>query len=153
MRSFRKWRRHRHGESLHGAEKRKEKLDQEEAYEIFASRGFRKVFMEELSLGQQIDLMSSAEMIAGPTGAAWTNLIFCAEGARCLCWMADESKEFSAYSNLAQTVGVDLRYVTYTTGAKSTGELYSLNYQLDAKILEEALETLLLQDCTQNAKY
>jgi len=75
--------------------------NQDEVYDIFRQARFVKVYMEDLSLQSQIDLVSNAEIIAGPTGAAWTNLIFCREGTKCLCWMAEESREFSAYSNLA----------------------------------------------------
>ena len=114
-----------------------------EVYAAFAREGFIRVLMEDLSLRSQIDLISGAEMIAGPTGAAWTNLIFCREGTRCLCWMANESGEFSAYSNLAKTVGVDLRYVTYATGAESTQELYSMDYCVDPKAIEKELAALI----------
>ena len=99
--------------------------------------------MEELSLKEQISLISNAEVIAGPTGAAWTNLIFCREGAKCLCWMADEYGEFSAFSNLARVVGADLRYVMHRTGAKSIGELYYLNYHVDGKEIQKALNVLM----------
>ncbi len=98
--------------------------------------------MEELSLKEQILLISNAEMIAGPTGAAWTNLIFCREGTKCLCWMADGYGEFSAFSNLARIVGADLRYVIHRTGAKSTGELYYSSYHLDGQEIQKALNVL-----------
>ena len=101
------------------------------------------VFMEELSLKNQIELVSNAEVIAGPTGAAWTNLIFCREGTRCLSWMADGYGDFSAFSNLAKIVGVDLRYITYKQEAESTEELNSLNYYVDAKEIQKSLEALL----------
>ena len=117
--------------------------NQEEIFEIFRLQGFQKVFMEELTLRDQIELVSNAEVIAGPTGAAWTNLIFCREGTKCLCWMADESQQFSAYSNLAKIVGADLRYVTYKTEAKSTGELYTSDYHVDPQVVEKGLEGLL----------
>jgi capsular polysaccharide biosynthesis protein len=117
--------------------------NQDEIYDIFKRNGFVKVFMEELSLNNQIDLVSSAEMIAGPSGAAWTNLIFCSEGTKCLCWMAEESNEFSVYSNLAKIVCADLRYVTYRTKAISTGELYYMDYHLDGKEIEKVLFELM----------
>jgi hypothetical protein len=117
--------------------------NQQETFEIFRQQGFQKVFMEELSLKEQISLISNAEVIAGPTGAAWTNLIFCREGAKCLCWMAEGYGEFSAFSNLARVVGADMRYVTFKTDAKSVGELYGRNYSLDAKKLRQGLATLL----------
>lgn len=117
--------------------------NQEEIFEIFRRQGFHKVFMEELSLRNQIELVSNAEVIAGPTGAAWTNLIFCCERTKCLCWMADGYGDFSAFSNLAKIVGADLRYVTYKKEAESTEELNSLNYHIDVKEIQKGLDALL----------
>ena len=119
--------------------------NQEEIFEILAGNGFRKIFMEDLSLRQQIDLVSNSEMIVGPTGAAWTNLVFCRPGTQGLCWMAEESRGFAGYSNIARIVGADLRYITYKTGAKSTEELYSTNYLLDKTLFSEALSRLMIE--------
>ena len=126
-----------------GRKGERRRYNEEEVYAAFAREGFVRVLMEELSLRDQIELMSGAEMVAGPTGAAWTNIIFCREGTRCLCWMAEESREFSAYSNLAKIVGADLRYVTYPTGARSTRELYSMDYRVDAGAIQRELAALL----------
>jgi len=117
--------------------------NQQEIFEIFRQQGFQKVFMEELSLKEQISLISNAEVIAGPTGAAWTNMIFCREGAKCLCWMADGYGDFSAFSNLARAVGADMRNVTFKTDAKSVKELYNRKYFLEAKKIQKELDILL----------
>lgn len=117
--------------------------NENEIFEIFRERGFQKVTLGELSLNEQISLISNAGIIAGPTGAAWTNLIFCREGTKCLCWMAEEYGEFSAFSNLAKIVGADMYYVTFKTNAKSVGELYSANYSIDPQEIKQELEKLL----------
>ena len=117
--------------------------NQQEIFEIFRQQGFQKVFMEELSLKEQISLISNAEVIAGPTGAVWTNMIFCREGAKCLCWMADGYGDFSAFSNLARAVGADMRNVTFKTDAKSVKELYNRKYFLEAKKIQKELDILL----------
>jgi capsular polysaccharide biosynthesis protein len=117
--------------------------NQDEIFKIFEIHGFTKVFMEKLSLKDQIKLIRNTEMMAGPSGAAWTNIIFCSEGTKCLCWMADVYLEFSAYSNLARIVGADLRYVTHKTLAKSTHELYFMHYHVDKNEVERELHRLL----------
>jgi capsular polysaccharide biosynthesis protein len=116
--------------------------NQEEIFKIFEKKGFEKVYMENLSLEDQYNIIASSEMIAGPTGAAWTNLLFCKEGTQCVCWMAEESLEFSAYSNLAKLVGADMHYILYKTGAKSTDELYSCDYELDSDSVESLLQEI-----------
>jgi len=117
--------------------------NQREIFEIFRQRGFQKVFMEELRLKEQISLIYNAEAVAGPTGAEWTNLIFCREGTKCLCWMADGYGEFSAFSNLAKIVDADMRYVTFKTNSKSVAGLYNKKYHIDAKIVRKGLDILL----------
>jgi hypothetical protein len=116
--------------------------NQDEIFAVCRRYGFDKVYMEDMSLQEQIEAIRSAEMIAGPTGAAWTNLIFVEPGTRCLCWMAEEQRGFAAYSNLARAVGAELRYVTYVTGVSDSDRLYFLNYRLDPADVERGLEDL-----------
>jgi capsular polysaccharide biosynthesis protein len=119
------------------------KYNQQQIFEIFRQQGFQKIFMDELSLKEQISLIYNAKVIAGPTGAEWTNLIFCRKGTKCLCWMAEGYGEFSAFSNLARTVGADLRYVTFKSNSKSIEGLYNKKYRIETKIVRKGLDTLL----------
>jgi capsular polysaccharide biosynthesis protein len=117
--------------------------NQDEVLEVFLCEGFQPVYLEKLSLNEQMRRMAAAEFVVGPTGAAWTNLVFCSAGTRALCWMAEQSSGFSFYSNIARIVGVDLRYVTYSTNARSTGELYMADYHVDTVAMRRALHALL----------
>lgn len=117
--------------------------NEDDVLPIFRDNGFCPVFMDELSLREQVALMANAEYVAGPTGAEWTNLLFCKEGTKCLCWMADKYGEFSAYSNLAKIIGAELVYLKYHTTAKSTWELYSRDYYIKPDIIKHALEAML----------
>ena len=88
-------------------------------------------------------MFGTAEYIAGPTGAAWTNLMFCRKGAKALCWMPRQLSEFSAYSNLARIAGVQMDYVSYTVDADSTQALYDADYRVDPGAVERALQKTL----------
>ena len=81
-------------------------------------------------------------MLAGPTGAAWTNLLFVERGTRCICWMAEEQRGFAGYSNLAHAVGAELRYLTYATGVRDSERLYFIDYRLDPAGVERELNEL-----------
>ena len=116
--------------------------NQDEIFAIFERRGFEKVYMEDLSLKEQIDAVQGADMLAGPTGAAWTNLLFVERGTRCICWMAEEQRGFAGYSNLAHAVGAELRYVTYVAGVTDSDRLYIIDYRLDPRAVERELEEL-----------
>jgi len=117
--------------------------NQEEIFSLFEERGFQKVYMETLSLKEQYHLMASAEMVAGPSGAAWTNLLFCRAGTTCISWLAEESSGFSAYSNLANLAGAKMYYLTYRTGTKATGEHYRRNYILNVERTRALLDEIL----------
>ena len=110
---------------------------------MFLGEGFQPVYPERLSLNEQKRLMAAAEFVVGPSGAAWTNLVFCSPGTRALCWMPEWASGFSFYSNLARIIGVDLRYVTYSTNARSTAELFLADYHLDTAAVRRALDALL----------
>ena len=113
---------------------RKEKrrrYNEDDVFECIAPFGFEKVYLGDLSFDEQLAVVHQAEWIVGPTGAAWTNLIFCQPGAKCLCWMAEEFGDFSAFSTIAHLVGADMQYISYKTGARSTDELYRKDYAVD----------------------
>jgi capsular polysaccharide biosynthesis protein len=116
--------------------------NQDEIFNYLSVFGFTKVFMEDLSFLEQVRTVHHADIIIGPTGAAWTNLIFCRSGAKGLCWMANEFGDFSAYSSIAGMVGVDLRYLTYKAGVYSTKDLYSKGYYIDLSMIAKGLSAL-----------
>lgn len=124
--------------------------NQDEVFDYLSVYGFTKVFMEDLSFLDQVRTVQHADIIVGPTGAAWTNLIFCKPGTKGLCWMADEFGDFSAYSSIAGMVGVDLRYLTYSTGVYSTAELYYKDYTIDLCMIEKGLSELGEHLCQHN---
>jgi capsular polysaccharide biosynthesis protein len=50
--------------------------------ERIAPLGFRKVTLSGMSVSEQCELFSSAEVVVAPHGAGLTNLLFCREGTR-----------------------------------------------------------------------
>jgi capsular polysaccharide biosynthesis protein len=120
------------------------RYNQEEVFDLLRPRGFTRVSMEELPWTDQRELVSRAEVIVGPSGAAWTNLAFCSEGAKCVSWLPSESDQFSAYSTLASIVGADLRYVTYQAGVSTSAELYSADYVVDLEEIDTTLDALVV---------
>jgi capsular polysaccharide biosynthesis protein len=112
---------------------------------VFTRAGFETVYLERMSLREQIDALHSADVVAGPTGAAWTNLIWCRDGTKALCWLPEQSTRFSAFSTIASIVGVDLRYLAYSTPARSTAELYHASYRLDVDEVERTVAALLAE--------
>lgn len=116
-------------------------FNQNEVYEVFKRRGYEMIFMEDYCIEDQIRFFQNAECIAGSTGAAWTNLVFCEQKAKCLCWMDEIISWLSVFPNLAKYSGVDLRYIFFTSGAK-INELYRAPYEINIRELETTVETL-----------
>jgi capsular polysaccharide biosynthesis protein len=106
------------------------KYNQDEIFNELQVHGFIKINPERMGLAQQAEIFGNAEMIVGPTGAAWTNLVFAKHGANALCWMAEEWGDASAFSNLADIVGVKLDYLTYHAGVDNHLDLYSMRYEI-----------------------
>ena len=117
--------------------------NEEDVFKVFERAGFKKAYLDKLSFQQQVELMQEAEMIAGPTGAAWTNLIFCKPGVKCICWMDEFAASFSSFSNIAHILNIKLHYIFFKNETKKTSEIYKKNYKLDTKEVKKSLETLL----------
>ncbi len=111
--------------------------NQAEVFDLLSQYGFEAVYLEDLSLFQQVRLMQNAAFIVGPTGAAWTNLIFCNTGTQALCWMAEEIGDFSCFADLGQFSGVNLEYLRYKVGSQiSKRSLYYAAYTISIKCIK-----------------
>ena len=115
--------------------------NQTEIATLLETHGFVCVYMEDLDVSQQVAIMANAEIIVGPTGAAWTNILFASAGAKALCWMAEEWGAFSCFSNIAAIVGVEMDYISYRTGTSDSRELYYKPYFINPDIIATWLQS------------
>lgn len=60
--------------------------NQTEVQRIFEQHGFETIYPERLDFQSARELFSQAEIIAGPTGAAFANLLLCPPGTTALIW-------------------------------------------------------------------
>lgn len=56
-------------------------VNEEELWPALAAAGFERVFMEDLTFGEQVDLMAGTAVLLAPHGAGLTNMMFCPPGA------------------------------------------------------------------------
>ncbi|MFT5923081.1 MAG: capsular polysaccharide biosynthesis protein [Paraglaciecola sp.] len=119
------------------------KYNQESVFNCLEVFGFVKINPEQMGLLEQAIIFNSAEIIVGPTGATWTNLIFAKAGTKALSWMAEEWGDFSAFSNIAEMVGVELDYLTYVAGVEDHVDLYSKEYAIDQHAIENWVKNLI----------
>lgn len=83
--------------------------NEDEVWSVLQQYGFEMVYPEKLSVTEQIALFNSAEWIAGTTGAAFTNILYCKEGCNIICF-TNIKIEFSGFSGLAKCVGANMIY-------------------------------------------
>lgn len=74
-----------------------------EIEQIFADNGYRIVFPEEMSFDEEVAIFNRADVIVGATGAAFTNIVFCHEGAK-VAVITPSSNDAYFFSNIANMV-------------------------------------------------
>ena len=116
--------------------------NQTEIIDFLRALDFVPIYLDDHALAKQVEMVSQAKWIVGPTGAAWANLLFAFPKAKCLCWMAEELGDFSVYSNMATLVQADLYYLTYQSGGKTAGEHYRNTYSIDIPQIKRALNKM-----------
>jgi len=122
---------------------RRRAYNQDEVFAVFEREGFVKIYPEDHGLAEQADIFSNADMVAGPSGAAWANLVFCRRGAMGICWVDQIVAAVGMFSTLAHVVGFNLRYVTYSSLLRNASDFYSAPYVVDVNAVARELDMML----------
>lgn len=113
--------------------------NQEEIKQLLINRGFTPICMEELSLKEQIAHYMKAKFIVGISGAAWTNIIYCRNNPKAICFLPDNATEASMFSGLATIFNVNLLHILY----ENDGKLHKNNdFEIDTNQLNNLLKLL-----------
>jgi capsular polysaccharide biosynthesis protein len=101
--------------------------------------------LENLSLSEQAKVFAEASVIIGPSGAAWTGMIFSERPVIGLSWLPTEYEEFSSYSTLANLLGHRLTLTEAKTRHEltSTGKAYTADYFVSPREFEDAIQRVL----------
>ncbi len=119
--------------------------NQDEILEIAAGFDVETVYPEQMSFRDQVALYQQAQVLIGPSGAAFANTLFCQPGAQALTWILSQYSQFCVYSNLADVVGLDLNYlfVTPDRAIDSSFDAYRATYKVDPAAFRRTLAALL----------
>ena len=114
--------------------------NEDAVWPIFAQAGFERVWMEELSLPEQVALMKRTAALAGPHGAGLTNMLFCPAGCRVL-EIADLSFPNPNFYAIAAAMG----HAYWLLDAGSVGEGHPLekDLEVDVEAVRRTLELML----------
>jgi capsular polysaccharide biosynthesis protein len=112
-----------------------------EICEVAEQAGFQLIAPEEHSVADQVRLFAAARAIAGPDGAAFTNMLFCRQGTKSMPIMREES-DFPTFTDMAISLGLPIRYCLAQTDKHclAYGEnLKAEPYSVDLRVLAQQL--------------
>ena len=111
-----------------------------EVEKVFHRYGFEVVFTEDMSCLEQIKLFRSAKYVAGASGAAFTNIIYCHENTM-LIHIYPEKEDGIDYPTIAHLVGMRCIGLNGTVvGNADTAS--QIQYECDLDYCERFLRTL-----------
>lgn len=114
----------------------KRNYNESEIAAFFEKKGFVGVRPEEYDFLEQVYLFSEASHIVGPSGAFWSNLIFCNENTKCISWLTELHKEFSVYSTIANIFKIDMKFLKANM---LSSDMHS-SYHIDVEKIEDFYE-------------
>lgn len=85
--------------------------NEEEIEAIFIKHGFDVICPEKLGVSEQMYVFNNADFIAGATGAAFSNILFCSPGCKVLC-INSYNVELSIFSTIAKYLKLDFQYLS-----------------------------------------
>jgi capsular polysaccharide biosynthesis protein len=78
---------------------------------LLNSYNFTSIYLEDYEIQDQVKIFRNAKAIVGQSGAAWTNILFCAADAFLVSWLPSNIKDFSAYSSLAAKYDLNIFFL------------------------------------------
>lgn len=115
-------------------------INENEVAGLFAKYGFEIIFPEILSFDEQVEIFSKAKYIAGSTGAALTNILYCSANATIITIIP---KEYNFY--LFSTISKIINLKTIYLDAKITKKGKNISadqFELDLENCDDLLKTL-----------
>lgn len=110
--------------------------NQDQIVEYLKSFGFIPICLEELDIEEQVGYFQHAKFIIGISGAAWTNMIFCRNNPKAICFVPDNAKNSAVFSNLAKMFDVDLYEQLYSNDGLHTNCDFIINFEMFVELFK-----------------
>jgi len=106
---------------------------------LLKKQGFEIYDFEELNLQDQIGLCSNANIIMGPTGAHFANVIFCNRNVNLYILISDsKGSNYKYWPNISSLFGIKVKYIIgHATNAKSWN-IHS-DFYVNPKLITDAI--------------
>ncbi len=123
--------------------KYRELLNEAEIMALFETEGYEIVYPEKLSFEEQVRLFSEAAVIAGPSGAGMTNILFAPKEAITLMLSYRDDRveiPYLVFSNLAQALGQEMVFVLGEPAGNALGIAYQSDYVVPLDLIRQAFK-------------
>lgn len=122
--------------------KKRKLLNNEQVEQIFRKFNFELIDCGTLTFAEQVALFQSANIIAGATGASFTNLVFSSHECKVLLMAPEGSNAHLIYENLARSAGQTDVYTVVGQSSESTKHKLHADFTIDCVELERMLSRL-----------
>ncbi len=117
------------------------KILNEPALELLLnSEGFNKVFLEDFSFDEQVQLLHEANIVLGIHGAGLTNILFMQPGSHIINLISDQHHEF-CYLSIASVANVNYSHINCQSHTKKTNPAYN-DITVDVNKIKEILNLI-----------
>lgn len=117
-------------------------FNEAEVFEVLERYGFVTMFPEDYSIAEQISMFNQADFIAGGSGGAFTNVLFCKPGCKLLCF-SNYAFDISIFTTIAKHVEADLLYIIDESKDFSKVKNLHESFTIDLKKLDEMMRFLV----------
>lgn len=115
-------------------------VNQVEIQEYLSAYNFEVIYPEELTFAQQVAIFNESEYVFGPNGSAFSNVIFCKEGAKIVSFVHSYRVHFSSWQKVLKQLGCNHLYVVgHVVPTKIWHEHYS-DYVIPLSLVKETLD-------------
>lgn len=118
-------------------------VNEKEIQALFEKYGFEIVYPENMSYRQQVLVFHEAKCIAGMSGAAMTNLIYCADNATYITF-SNDSNEMYFYPTIARLMGLEC-HILPAEIYEDTGRISTSTFIADVEECERYLKSFYVQ--------
>ncbi|MGN0278006.1 MAG: glycosyltransferase family 61 protein [Lachnospiraceae bacterium] len=108
---------------------------------IFRDNGFAVIMTEKLSYEEQVALFHGADMIAGVTGAAFTNMIYCRPGTR-IGIIAGVEQRLDFFIKVADLVGARCRIIPAKITYHDAMSISRDKFKLEADVAKQFINNI-----------
>ena len=116
--------------------------NQEEALEVAEDFGFIPIYMQDLTFRESVEVFREAEIVIGPHGAGWANMLFSGPKSRHLLWTWGILNPDNWYQNIGLVSQGSYAELPHSAVSVGPGDPRSAGYSLDINVLRAWLENL-----------